>query len=128
MEILDLLKVGSTVKVNPTSSFDRLSKTTIASINPSKDYIIRDFKITDGKGIGVIVELSNGEKEWFFDNEILVYDNDGKKINFTANDENNANIFSGLEIMKYKLIKSPKKLLNPLNLLVWLLYSLKDSF
>tara|TARA_B100000287_G_C20419444_1_gene696909 strand:- start:121 stop:507 length:387 start_codon:yes stop_codon:yes gene_type:complete len=128
MEILDLLKVGSTVKVNPNSSFDRLSKTTIASINPSKDYIIRDFKITDGKGIGVIVELSNGEKEWFFDNEILVYDNDGKKINFTANDENNGNIFSGLEIMKYKLIKSPKKLLNPLNLLVWLLYSLKDSF
>ena len=128
MEILDLLKVGSTVKVNPNSSFDRLSKTTIASINPSKDYIIRDFKITDGKGIGVIVELSNGEKEWFFDNEILVYDNDGKKINFTANDENNGYIFSGLEIMKYKLIKSPKKLLNPLNLLVWLLYSLKDSF
>ena len=128
MEILDLLKVGSTVKVNPNSSSDRLSKTTIASINPSKDYIIRDFKITDGKGIGVIVELSNGEKEWFFDNEILVYDNDGKKINFTANDENNGNIFSGLEIMKYKLIKSPKKLLNPLNLLVWLLYSLKDSF
>ena len=128
MEILDLLKVGSTVKVNPTSSFDRLSKTTIASINPSKDYIIRDFKITDGKGIGVIVELSNGEKEWFFDNEIVVYDNDGKKINFTANDEINGNIFSGLEFMKYKLIKSPKKLLNPLNLFVWLLYSLKDSF
>ena len=29
-----------------------------------------DFKVTDGKGIGVVVELSNGATTWFFDDEI----------------------------------------------------------
>ena len=31
---------------------------------------VKDFKVTDGKGIGVVVELSNGTTTWFFDDEI----------------------------------------------------------
>ena len=30
----------------------------------------KDFKLTDGKGIGVVVELSGGGTTWFFDDEI----------------------------------------------------------
>ncbi len=32
---------------------------------------------TDGKGIGVILKLSNGKKHWFFENEIDILDKNG---------------------------------------------------
>ena len=31
---------------------------------------MKDFKVTDGKGIGVVVKLANGSTTWFFDDEI----------------------------------------------------------
>ena len=31
---------------------------------------VRDFRVTDGKGIGVVVELDGGGTSWFFDDEI----------------------------------------------------------
>ena len=128
MKILDLIKVGSKVKVNPNLSNDRLSSSTLDIVNTSSDYIVKDFKLTDGKGIGVIVELQNGKKEWFFENEIEIYDEEGHKVNFPANDSQNINPYDlRLEDLKYRLINPPKRLLNPLNFLSWLLYSIKDT-
>ncbi len=70
MTILDKVKIGNSVKVNLELSKDRLTKETIEAINISSVCTINDFKITDGMGIGVIVNLSNGKDEWFFENEI----------------------------------------------------------
>tara|TARA_Y100000589_G_C26810607_1_gene489672 strand:- start:27 stop:272 length:246 start_codon:yes stop_codon:yes gene_type:complete len=80
MEFLDLVKIGSKVKVNVDLSKDRLSSKTIDAINHSPTCLVKDFRLTDGKGVGVIVQLSNGEKEWFFENEIQVLDENGKIV------------------------------------------------
>ena len=80
MTILDKVKIGNTVKVNLDHSKDRLSKETIDAINDSSKCTISDFKITDGKGIGVIVNLSNGKNEWFFENEIQILDDEGNIV------------------------------------------------
>ena len=128
MEILDLIKVGSKVKINPNLSSDRLSSSTFDTLNTSSDYIVKDFKLTDGKGIGVVLELKNGKKEWFFENEIEIFDEEGQKINFPTSESQNINLYSlGLKDLKYRLINPPKRLLNPLNFLSWLLYSIKDT-
>ena len=70
MSILDKAQIGNSVQVNLELSKDRLNKEIIDAINISSVAKISDFKITDGKGIGVILELSNGKEQWFFEDEI----------------------------------------------------------
>ncbi|MFN9530835.1 MAG: cytochrome b6f subunit family protein, partial [Cyanobacteriota bacterium] len=31
---------------------------------------VRDYRVTDGKGIGVVVDLAGGGSTWFFEDEI----------------------------------------------------------
>ena len=92
MTILDKVQIGNTVKVNLERSKDRLTKETIDAINISSECTIVDFKITDGKGIGVILNLSNGKEEWFFENEIQILDKDG---NILENVENEKHVIRG---------------------------------
>ena len=81
MSILEKTKIGNCVQVNLQLSKDRLSKEVINAINVSSVGKIIDFRITDGKGIGVVLQLSNGEEQWFFEDEIDLLDENGNLIN-----------------------------------------------
>ena len=129
MEFLDLVKIGSQVKVNVDLSKDRLSAKTIDAIKQSSTCLVEDFRLTDGKGVGVVVKLANGEKEWFFENEIQLLDENGKIINRTEKFEKDKFFFTALiENLKYKPKQKPKDLINPLNFASWLIFSFKDIF
>ena len=129
MEFLDLVKIGSKVKVNIDLSKDRLGTKTIDAINQNSTCLVKDFRLTDGKGIGVIVQLSNGEKEWFFENEIQLLDENGKIINRTKEDDKNSFFLTDLiENLRYNPKQKPKDLINPLNFASWLIFSFKDIF
>ena len=129
MSILDQAKIGNSVKVNLELSKDRLTKEIIEAINVSSVGKIRDFKITDGKGIGVILQLSNGKEQWFFEDEINLIDDNGnviKKIYDTKESNNlTINILSGLS---YEDKNKASELLNPINFFLWLTISFKDIF
>ena len=91
MSILDKVKIGNSVQVNLEQSKDRLTKETIDAINDSSLGKICDFRITDGKGIGVVLQLSNGKKEWFFEDEIDILDANGNVIR-KYNDKKYSNV------------------------------------
>ena len=131
MTILDKVKIGNTVKVNLDLSKDRLNKETIEALKISSKCTISDFKITDGMGIGVILNLSNGKNEWFFENEIQILDEKGNIIENEANKnkilENNF-ILNAVNNINYESKFKSSELLNPINFITWLIVSLKDIF
>ena len=129
MSILDQAQIGSSVKVNLKLSKDRLNKEIIEDINISSFGTISDFRITDGKGIGVILKLSNGKKQWFFENEIDILDKNGNVIEKDINIINNDNMISEIITdLKYENKNKIKDLINPINFLIWLIVSFQDVF
>ena len=128
MEFLDLVKIGSPVNINVNLSKDRLTSKTLNYIKESSSFKVKDFRLTDGKGVGVIVEFSNGEEEWFFENEIEILDENGKVITRVDTTEKNNPLSNLLRGLKYKSKTNVKELINPINFFSWLIYSLKDIF
>ena len=129
MSILDKVKIGNSVQVNLELSRDRLTKETIDAINVSSLGKISDFRITDGKGIGVVLQLSNGKEQWFFEDEIDLIDENGNLIKKIYDGKENNNIFINfLRGLKYENKNKVSELLNPINFFIWLLISFKDIF
>ena len=129
MSILDKAKIGDSVQISLEHSKDRLTKEIISAINDSSVAKINDFRITDGKGIGVVLQLSNGKTQWFFEDEIDLLDENGnviKKINGTK--KNNILILNTLRGLNYENKNKVKELINPVNFFLWLVASFKDIF
>ena len=129
MFILEKTKIGNLVRVNLELSKDRLTKEIIDTLNVSAVGKIIDFRITDGKGIGVVLKLSNGKEQWFFEDEIDLLDENGnliKKINDKK--ENNNFVINILNGLKYEDKNKPGELINPINFFLWLVVSFKDIF
>jgi hypothetical protein len=129
MSILDKVKIGNSVQVNLELSKDRLTKETIDAINVSSLGKISDFRITDGKGIGVVLQLSNGKEQWFFEDEIDLLDENGNVIKKNNYKKENSNfIYDFLRGLNYENKNKVRDLLNPINFFIWLVVSFKDIF
>ena len=129
MSILDKVKIGNSVQVNLELSKDRLTKETIDAIKVSSLGKISDFRITDGKGIGVVLQLSNGQEQWFFEDEIDLLDENGNVIKKNNDKKENSNfIFDFLKGLNYENKNNVSELLNPINFFIWLIVSFKDIF
>ena len=129
MSLLDKAKIGNFVQINIELSKDRLNKDVIDAINLSSVGKINDFRITDGKGIGVVLQLSNGKEQWFFEDEIDLLDENGNAIKKVIEKEDkNILILEYLKKLKYEDKRKVSELLNPINFFIWLIVSFKDIF
>ena len=129
MSILDKVKIGNYVQVSLELSSDRLAKETIDAINISSLGKISDFRITDGKGIGVVLQLSNGKEQWFFEDEIDLLDENGNLIKKNNDKKGNNNYtFDFLKRLNYENKNKVSELLNPINFFIWMVVSFKDIF
>ena len=61
-------RIGSKVRISRVR--DRIPAKLVELLKKSDVGKVINYKMTDGKGIGVIVELSYGTVSWFFDDEI----------------------------------------------------------
>ncbi len=127
MSILDKTKIGNSVQINLELSKDRLPKDVLDAINVCSIAKISDFRITDGKGIGVILQLSNGKEQWFFEDEIDLLDENGNLIKKNNDKKENSNfIFNFLGELNYEDKNKVSELLNPINFFIWLVVSCRD--
>ena len=129
MSILDKAEIGDSVQINLELSRNRLTKEAVDAINFSSVAKISDFRITDGKGIGVVLQLSNGKEQWFFEDEIDLLDENGNVIKKNNDKKENSNfIFDFLRELNYENKSKLSELLNPINFFIWLVVSFKDIF
>jgi len=130
MSILEKTQVGNSVKVNLEQTKDRLNKEIIDIINISSIGTIKDFRITDGKGIGVILILCNGQEQWFFESEIDILDKNGNiiKEEVKKGSENKNFFIKIIENLRYEKKSTIKDLINPINFMFWVIVSFKDNF
>ena len=129
MSILDKAKIGDSVQVNLELSKDRLKKEIIEALSISSIGKISDFRITDGKGIGVVLQLSDGKEQWFFEDEINILDEKGNIIKTINNEKKNSILKTDiLEGLEYENKNKVMELLNPINFFLWLVVSFKDIF
>ena len=126
MTLLDNARIGDSVRVNLELSRDRLTKEIIDAINISSVCKISDFRITDGKGIGVVLQLSNGKEQWFFENEIDLLDKNGDVIKKIHDIKENNLLLDILKRVNYEEKNKISDLLNPINFLIWLFVSFRD--
>ena len=129
MSILDNVKIGNSVQVNLELSKERLNQETIDAINVSSLGKISDFRITDGKCIGVVLQLSNWKEQWFFEEEIDLLDEEGYVIKISNHAKKNTSFLDDyLSELKYENKNKVLELINPINFFLWLVVSFKDIF
>ncbi|MFN5464238.1 MAG: DUF2862 domain-containing protein [Cyanobacteriota bacterium] len=62
------ITIGSKVRVLRVR--DRIPADLVAALKADPTGTVRDYRVTDGKGIGVVVDLAGGGSTWFFEDEI----------------------------------------------------------
>ena len=62
------INIGSKIRV--TRVRDRIPKSLVDLLKADASGTEKEFRTVDGKGIGVVVELSDGSTNWFFEDEI----------------------------------------------------------
>ena len=64
------ITIGSKVRV--TRVRDRIPADLVQTLKADASGTVAGFRTVDGKGIGVVVTLSNGQTAWFFDDELAL--------------------------------------------------------
>ena len=133
---VELPNLGDEVKVSLEKVQDRLPGELKDFLKTDSIGTIIDFKLTDGLGIGVILEFKNKQKCWFFESEIEINDdlalskgedNASKIINISI--QNKASNYAQYkDNIKYNKSNAIKEILNPLIFINWFIYSTKDIF
>ncbi|MBM5803351.1 MAG: DUF2862 domain-containing protein [Cyanobacteria bacterium K_DeepCast_35m_m2_155] len=62
------ITIGAKVRI--TRVRDRIPAEMVEALKADATATVSGFRTVDGKGVGVVVELANGAKAWFFEDEI----------------------------------------------------------
>ena len=62
------ITIGSKIRISRVR--DRIPQIWLSSSRKTPLEPFKEFRTVDGKGIGVVVDLSDGSTSWFFEDEI----------------------------------------------------------
>ena len=65
-----LTRIGSKIKINIERVRDRIPSDLIQQISEDPRGTVMDYKMTDGRGIGLVLKLKDGSQNWFFEDEV----------------------------------------------------------
>ena len=132
MKIKPLIPIGSIIKVEKSEIENVLPKKILDDLPQIINGEVIDYKMTDGMDIGYVLVTDNNLKIWIFNNEL----NEQTKKEYEIEDSNRSTnlitkeLLSQIDKVEYELSgnRSIKKIANPLNLISWLIFTLKDIF
>ncbi len=70
-QAVTLKRIGAQVSVDVDQVKDRIPASLLKQLKENPRGRIADYKMTDGQGIGLVLELSDGTTSWFFGEEII---------------------------------------------------------
>ena len=132
MKLNPLIPLGSKIKVDKSKIINELPKKLLDNLPQMINGKVIDYKMTDGMGIGYVLITENNLKIWIFNSEL----NDETKKEYHIEDTNESsllltkNIISRLNKVNYKIDgnRNIKTIANPINIISWLIFTLKDIF
>ena len=65
-----LNRIGTKVRIDINRVRDRIPANLLNQLKDDPRGKVVNYKMTDGQGIGVVLELSNGTQSWFFEDEL----------------------------------------------------------
>ena len=132
MEVSPLIPIGSNIKVDKSKIENLLPNKLLDELPKMINGEIVDYKMTDGMGIGYVLMTENNLKIWIFNTELNEQTRKEYMLEETNKFYNPKN--SDLILGKYKVAyeingnKNIKTIANPINLVNWLIFTMKDIF
>ena len=132
MEVKPLIPIGTKIKVNKSKIENLTPNKLLDNLPQIINGEIIDYKMTDGMGIGYVLITDNNLKIWIFNSEL----NEQTRIEYKIEDisklkyQKSNNLILGRYKVEYEINgnRNIKTIINPINLINWLIFTLKDVF
>ena len=132
MKINPLIPVGARIKVEKSKMENVLPKKILDDLPQLINGKVIDYKMTDGMDIGYVLITDNNLKIWIFNSELDDQTRKEYKIEDSKISTNliTKELSSQISKVNYDINgnRSIKKMANPINLISWLIFTLKDIF
>ena len=132
MEVNPLIPIGAKIKVDKSKIENLLPNKLLDDLPQMINGEIVDYKMTDGMGIGYVLMTENNQKIWIFNTEINEQTRKEYRLEETNKFYNNKNsdLLLGIYKVDYEIDgnRNIKMVANPINLINWLIFTMKDIF
>ena len=132
MEVNPLIPIGAKITVDKSKIEKLLPNKLLDDLPQMINGEIVDYKMTDGMGIGYVLKTENKLKIWIFNTELN--EQTRKEYNLDESNKSYNPKNSDLILGKYKVAyeitgnRNIKTIANPINLINWLIFTMKDIF
>ncbi len=132
MEVNPLIPIGERIEVEKSKIENLLPNKLLDDLPQMISGEIVDYKMTDGMGIGYVLLTEKNEKIWIFNTEL----NEQTRREYSIDDTNKLynrkdnNLILGIYKVDYVINgnRNIKTITNPINLINWLILTMKDVF